>query len=131
MRSMGAAGPIVAIEVFLDNLAPPKARKLVTRSQLNLASLQKVERDLAFVVSADISADLVVAAARTADKILIKEVRVFDVFSGGNLKADQKSMAITVVLQPRDRTLTDVEIDDVTGRVIDKVARKTGATLRS
>jgi len=131
LRSMGAAGPIVAIEVFLDNLAPPKARKLVTRSQLNLASLQKVERDLAFVVSADISADLVVAAARTADKILIKEVRVFDVFSGGNLKADQKSMAITVVLQPRDRTLTDVEIDDVTGRVIDKVARKTGATLRS
>ena len=130
LRHMGAEGPIVAVEVFLDNMAPPKARKSAARPILNLAPFQKVERDFAFVVGADVAADAVVAAARTADKVLITEVRIFDVFSGGSLQADQKSIAITVVLQPTDRTLTDGEIETVAGRIIDSVAKKTGAALR-
>ncbi len=131
LNRMGAEGPIVAIEVFLDNMAPPKARKSTARPNLNLPAFQKVERDFAFVADADVAAGAVVAAARTADKTLITEVRVFDVFSGGSLQADQKSIAITVVLQPTDRTMTDREIEDVAARIIGNVADKTGAALRS
>ena len=70
-------------------------------------------------------------AARAADRTLIAEVRVFDVFEGGGLGAGNKSIAITVVLQPSERTLPDAEIDDLAGRIVAKVEGTTGGVLRS
>ena len=64
------------------------------------------------------------------DKALIEEVRVFDEFVGGNLGEGKKSLAITVRLQPRDATLKDAEIEAVGAKIIEKVIKATGGTLR-
>jgi phenylalanyl-tRNA synthetase beta chain len=92
--------------------------------------LQAVERDFAFVVDADIEALTLVNAAGGADKTLIEDVRVFDEFIGGALGDGKKSLAITVRLQPVDKTLTEEDIAAVSGRIIDKVAKATGGVLR-
>jgi phenylalanyl-tRNA synthetase beta chain len=71
-----------------------------------------------------------VRAARGADKALIADVAVFDVYEGKGVEEGHKSVAITVRLQPRDKTLTDAEIDAVAGKVVAAVAKATGGTLR-
>ncbi|MBK8176153.1 MAG: phenylalanine--tRNA ligase subunit beta [Rhodospirillales bacterium] len=130
LQQLGVAGPIVASEVFLDAVAP-KAPSTAARPALTLSALQPLERDFAFVVDAGVSADAVVRAARAADKALIADVRVFDVYEGGSLGEGRKSLAITAVLAPAERTLTDAEIDALGARLIAAVSKATGATLRS
>ena len=82
------------------------------------------------VVDADVPSAKVVGAARSADKKMIADVSLFDVFQGGDLGAGQKSLALTVVLQPKDKTLTDAEIDAIADKVVDNVNRTTGGVLR-
>jgi len=89
-----------------------------------------VERDFAFVVDADVEALTLVNAAAGADKSLIEDVRVFDEFIGGSLGEGKKSLAMTVRLQPRDTTLKEADIETVSARIIDKVTKATGGTLR-
>ena len=129
IRAADVKGPVVAFAVHLANLPFPKARG-ATRAALGVSDLQAVERDFAFVVGADIEAGTLVNAAAGADKALIDEVRVFDEFTGASLGEGRKSLAITVRLQPRDRTLTDEDIAAVSARIVDKVAKATGGTLR-
>jgi len=92
--------------------------------------LQAVERDFAFVVDADVEALKLVNAAASADVKLIETVRVFDEFIGGSLGDGKKSLAISVRLQPVDKTLTEEDIASVSGKVIAKVAKATGGELR-
>jgi len=98
---------------------------------LDAAQLLPVRRDFAFVLGEDVAADKVVRAARGADKALIADVSVFDLFSGGALGEGMKSLAIEVVLQPRERTLTDQDIDAVSSKIVGAVEKATGGTLRS
>jgi phenylalanyl-tRNA synthetase beta chain len=130
LAAMDVDGPAAAFEVHLDNLPQPKARKGTARPHLTLSPYQKVERDFAFVVEAKIAAAEIVAAVRGAEKALISDVSVFDVFTGPSLGAGLKSLAVSVILQPTDHTLTDAEIEDVSRRIVDNVRQKTGATLR-
>jgi phenylalanyl-tRNA synthetase beta chain len=97
---------------------------------LDISDLQAVERDFAFVVDAEVEALTVVNAAAGADKALVENVRVFDEFIGGALGEGKKSLAITVRLQPRDKTLKDAEIEAVAKKVVDKVTKVTGGVLR-
>ena len=90
-----------------------------------------VTRDFAFVVDDTVEAAALIKAARGADKNLISDVAVFDVFAGGGLAAGKKSLAIEVKLQPRDRTLTDEEIERLSVRIIAQVQKATGGVLRS
>ena len=69
-------------------------------------------------------------AAQGADKALISDVRVFDEFVGGSLGEGRKSLALTVRLQPTDATLTDKEIEAVSAKIVEKVAKATGGELR-
>lgn len=131
LGKMDVKGPIAGFEVFLDHLPKLRARKSAAKPHLELSPLQPVERDFAFVVDEDVAADAVLAAARGADKSLIAEVRVFDVFSGGNVGAGKKSLAINVTLQPTEKTLTDAEIDAVARKVVASVEKATGGTLRT
>ena len=71
-----------------------------------------------------------VNAAAGADKALITDVRVFDELIGGSLGEGRKSIALSVRLQPRDRTLTEEEIEAVAAKVVDKVTKASGGTLR-
>jgi phenylalanyl-tRNA synthetase beta chain len=92
--------------------------------------LQAVERDFAFVVDQSVEAITLVNAAKGADKVLIDEVRVFDEFSGGSLAPGLKSLAVTVRLQPKDTTLKDADIEAVAEKIVAKVTKATGGSLR-
>jgi phenylalanyl-tRNA synthetase beta chain len=127
---MDAPGPVAAFEIHLDRLPQPK-RKGTARPPLKLSPFQPVRRDFAFVLDSGVPAANVLRAARNADKALISGVDVFDLFEGGALGEGKKSMAITVTLQPRERTLTDEEIDGVSAAIVAAVAKATGGVLRS
>jgi phenylalanyl-tRNA synthetase beta chain len=126
---MDVKGPLVAFEMVL-NAVPGTRAKSATRPALVASDLMPVKRDFAFLMDAGVEAASVVKAAKGADKALIEDVSVFDVFAGGALGEGKKSIAIEVTLQPRDRTLTEAEIEAVSSRIIAQVTRATGATLR-
>ena len=124
-------GPMVGFEIMLENLPGRKVRAGSARPALDLSLFQPVERDFAFIVGEDITADRVTRAARGADRALITNVHVFDVFAGKSLGVGRKSIAINVTLQPRQATLTEVEIDAVADKVVAAVIKVTGGALRS
>jgi len=131
LRRLGAKGPVAAFEVFVDALPKPKSKKDASKAHLDLPQFHTVERDFAFVVDADTQADQIVAAARGTEKTLITEIQVFDVFAGGQLGDGKKSVAVNVVLQPLERTMTDAEIDEIAARIVANVEKRTGGTLRA
>ncbi|MDO5658685.1 MAG: phenylalanine--tRNA ligase subunit beta [Paracoccus sp. (in: a-proteobacteria)] len=134
LREMDVKGPAVAFTIHIGNVPQPKSRS-VARGALNASDLQAVERDFAFVVDQGVEAATIVNAAQGADKALIERVSVFDQFTGeraeAQMGAGKKSVAITARLQPRDKTLTEAEIEAVSAKIIDKVAKATGGSLRS
>ena len=134
LQAFDVKGPAVAFTLSPAAVPMPKV-KTPTRPALALSDLQAVERDFAFVVDAQIEALLAVNAAQGADKTLIESVRVFDQFIGERAEAQmgsgKKSLALTVRLQPADRTLTEAEIEAVSARIVEKVAKATGGTLRA
>lgn len=127
LRAMGVKGPAVAFTLHLARVPFPKAQG-TTRPALETSELQAVERDFAFLVDAKVEALTLVNAAQGADKALIRQVSVFDQFTG--LEGGRKSIAITARLEPRDKTLTDAEIEAVSRKIIEKVEKATGGTLR-
>ncbi|UWQ07503.1 phenylalanine--tRNA ligase subunit beta [Aliiroseovarius crassostreae] len=129
IEQSGVKGPVVAFAVHLAKVPFPKA-KGTGRAALGASDLQPVERDFAFVVDADVEAINLVNAAAGADKALITDVNVFDEFIGGSLGEGKKSLAITVRLQPRDATLTDKDIEAVSQKIVQKVEKATGGSLR-
>ena len=129
MRLLDVDGPATAFEVFVSQL-PAEKKKSKARAPLAANDLLPVRRDFAFALDKDVAASDVIRAAAGADKALIKAVNVFDVFEGGNLGDDKKSIAIEVTLQPNDKTLTDAEIDGVSSKVVAAVAKSTGGEIR-
>jgi phenylalanyl-tRNA synthetase beta chain len=129
LKTSGIAGPVAAFEVFLGAL-PQQKRKGLARSAAHAADLLPVRRDFAFVLDAKVPAADVVRAAHAADKKLIAEVSVFDLFEGQSLGDNKKSLALEVTLQPRERTLTDAEIEAVAAKVIAEVRKATGGEIR-
>ena len=93
--------------------------------------MQAVERDFAFVVDEKVEASAITTAAMGSKKGIIEDVRVFDEFIGGDLGDGNKSVAITVRLQPTENTLTEAEIEQASKSVIDRVESATGGILRS
>ncbi len=130
-EALDAGGPLVAFEVYLDALPAPRAKANRGKPALDASDLMPVTRDYAFILGQDVPAQEVVRAARGADRDLITDVTVFDVFTGASLGEGNKSLAIQITLQPRQRTLTDPEIDEIGQRVVDAVAQATGGTLRA
>jgi phenylalanyl-tRNA synthetase beta chain len=122
-------GPMAACEIFFANI--PQSRSASTaKPLLKLEPLQPVARDFAFVVDRAVTAAKLIKAVKEADKNLIREVTVFDVYEGEHVGADKKSVALNVTLQPADKTLTDAEIDSVASRITASVTKSTGAVLR-
>jgi len=129
LDALDVKGPAMAFTLFPSEIPMPR-KSGASRGAVELPELQAVERDFAFVVAADVEAATLVNAAAGADKALIEEVRVFDEFIGGSLGEGQKSVALTVRLQPRDKTLTEEEIDAVGAKIVAKVTGASGGTLR-
>lgn len=130
LAEMDLKGPAAAFEVFLDAIPLPKPKATKTKPALVLSDYQAVERDFAFVVPESVAAADVVKAAAGADKVLIDSVSVFDVYQGKGVAEGSKSLAIAVRLQPKDKTLTEPEIEAVAQKIVAAVAKATGGTLR-
>ena len=124
-------GPVSVFEVFLDAIPEAKSRTTKARAKLEASDLMAVERDFAFILDSGIAADQVLKAARAADRVLIERVEVFDLYEGKTLPDGKKSLAIAVRLQPKERTLTDPEIEAVAQKIVTAVANATGGVLRS
>jgi len=111
----------------LDAIPEPKRRK---KAAPELSTFQPLRRDFAFVADAAVPADSVLRAARGAVRDLITGVTLFDVYEGEKMEPGRKSLGVEVVFQPKDRSLTDAEIDEASARVVAAVVKATGATLR-
>ena len=127
LAAMDVKGPLVAFEVVL-NAIPGSKSKSATRAALNTSDLMPLSRDFAFVVDSAVEAEKLVKAARGADRQLISDVVVFDLY---RLDGGKTSLAIEVTLQPRDKTLTEAEIDMVSARIVAAVTKATGGSLRT
>jgi phenylalanyl-tRNA synthetase beta chain len=126
--ALDARPPIAGFEVFLDAVPEPRAAR--AKPPVHLSVFQPIERDFAFVVDRDLPAETLLRAARGVDRKLVSEIRLFDVYQGAGLPEGKKSVAVTVVLQPQERTLTDAEIESFSQRLITQVEKATGGHLR-
>ncbi|HEY0901301.1 MAG TPA: phenylalanine--tRNA ligase subunit beta [Micavibrio sp.] len=129
LEALDIKGPVVGFEVMLDNIPQPK-KKGTARALLQLASLQPLSRDFAFLVDDKIEADSLSRAIKGSDKDLITGVQIFDIYTGKGVPEGKKSVALAVTLQPRQQTLTDEQIEAVGKKIVDAVASKTGGVLR-
>jgi phenylalanyl-tRNA synthetase beta chain len=130
LESLDASGPICAFEIVLDDLPAPRTKATRAKGKLEISDFMPVERDFAFVVPRATKAGDLMRAASGADKALITNVDVFDVYEGAGVPDGFKSVAIAVTLQPRERTLTEADIEAASARIIAEVTKKTGGTLR-
>ena len=130
LDALDAEGPLVAFEVILDRIPEPKAKATRVKPALELSPFQPVERDFAFVVERKVKAADIVRAAQSVDRKLITGISVFDVYEGAGIEPGKKSIAIAVTLQPREKTMTDAEIEALAQRIVAEVGKRTGGVLR-
>lgn len=129
-EEMKIDAPVCGAEMFLDRVPAPKKSSGTAKPLLILSAFQPVARDFAFLVDRKLETSALVRAAQEADKNLIERVDIFDVYEGKGIDDGKKSVAINVVLQPYEQTLTDANIDAVCKKIIDFVAAKCGGQLR-
>ena len=131
LEALDADGPLVAFEVILERIPEPKAKATRAKPALELSAFQPVERDFAFIVERNVKAADIVRAAISVDRKLIAGATVFDVYEGTGIAPGKKSIAIAVTLQPRDKTMTDAEIEALAAKIVAEVGKRTGGILRA
>jgi phenylalanyl-tRNA synthetase beta chain len=119
---------VVGFEVFVADLPIPKGSKKAT---LELSPYQAVERDFAFIVDKTTPAQDLISAVKRADKTLISDVKLFDVFEGKTIEAGKKSLAVSVRIEPKEATLTEEQLTALSTKIIEQVKTLTGGELRS
>ncbi|MBT9386409.1 phenylalanine--tRNA ligase subunit beta [Pseudooceanicola sp. CBS1P-1] len=129
LQQMDVKGPAVGFTIWPEEIPLPR-NATTSKGAVTLNDLQPVERDFAFIVDERVEALTLVNAAAGADKALITDVRVFDEFIGGALGEGKKSLALTVRLQPQDVTLKEKDIEAISTKIVEKVAKATGGALR-
>jgi phenylalanyl-tRNA synthetase beta chain len=131
LEALDAEAPLVAFEVILERVPEPKAKATRAKAVLELSPFQPVERDFAFVVERAVKAADLVRAAQSADRKLIASVGVFDLYEGKGIEPGKKSIAIAVTIQPREKTMTDAEIEALAAKIVAEVGKRTGGVLRA
>lgn len=130
-RKFGLKGRVAAFEVFMDRIPQPRSKGGgKARSLLKAEALLPVQRDFAFLVDLDTPADKLARAAAGADKKMIAGAEIFDVYTGQEL-GGQKSVAVNVTIQPKDKTLTDEDIEAIASKIVASVEKQTGGRLRT
>lgn len=129
-KKMGIKQRVMAMEVFVDNIPLPRASQGKSKKRVEMSQFQPVDKDFAFIVDKDIKAYDVIIAAKYADRNLITDVRVFDVYEGDNLPDGKKSLALSITFQPTENTFSDKDIENLMAKVALEVKKKTGAVLR-
>jgi len=131
LKALDTPGPVYAFEIWLEAIPEPKKKAVKTKPALTLSPLMPLSRDFAFLVDKATPAGDVIRAVQSADRVLISGARVFDVYEGAGVPEGAKSVAVEVTLQPRDKTLTDAEIEAVSAKIVAAAAKSAGAKLRS
>ncbi len=130
-EALGAEGRLMVFEIILDALPPARKKATRAKAKLELAELQPVSRDFAFIVDEKIEAEAIVRIARAVDRALFADATIFDRYHGRGVEPGKVSLGLAVTLQPRTKTLTDAEIEAFSHKLVAEVAAKTGAQLRS
>ena len=122
---------VCGFEIFLKNIPEPKKKYRLAKKNYFVSEFQKSERDFAFVIDKNYKAGEIEKLISEVDKDIIKKVLIFDVFDGGNMPEGKKSIAVNVVSQSMDKTLSQKDLDQVSQKIINIVKAKTGGTIRS
>ena len=122
---------IFGLEIFLKNIPKPIKKLRISKKNYTASDFQKSERDFAFVINKFFKVGELENIIKKIDVSIIKKVITFDVFEGQNIPEGKKSVAINVVIQSQDKTLTESDLDQVSQKIINTVKEKTGATIRS
>lgn len=130
LDEMDVKGPVVGFEIYLENIPEPKKKSGTEKPYLTLEPLQPLTRDFAFLIDEGVAADDILRAAKAADKALIADASIFDIYQGKGVEEGKKSVALNITLQPKEQSLTDAEIEEVSQKVIQLVLEKTGGVLR-
>ena len=122
---------VLGFEIFLDNI--PESRKKIreAKPKFVFSDYQKVVRDFAFIIDEKYSSGEIINLVKKIDKDLIKNVKIFDIYQGDNIASGKKSIAFNVTLEPKDKTLSEKDIDQISKKIISTVQDATGANLRS
>jgi phenylalanyl-tRNA synthetase beta chain len=91
----------------------------------------EIRQDLAFSVAEDVAVGDLVAAAREAAGSELREIRVFDVYRGEQVRAGRKSVALALAYQAPDRTLTEEDAARLRDKIAAELGRRFGAELRA
>jgi phenylalanyl-tRNA synthetase beta chain len=127
---MDDSTPMAVFETFIDRLPAPKA-KGHAKPLLKLPPLQPVRRDFAFVMDANTPVEKLLRAIRQADKNIITDAQVFDVYQGKGVPDGHKSVAVAVTLQPQgDKAFVDVDLEKLSTAITAAAAKAVGAALR-
>jgi phenylalanyl-tRNA synthetase beta chain len=127
IRALDLPAHAAAFEIFLDAIPEPKRRR---KAAPVLSAFQPIRRDFAFIAATEVAAEDVLRAARGSVRDLVAGVTLFDVYEGERMEAGRKSLGVEVVFQPKDRSLTDAEIEEACAKVVTAVSKATGAVLR-
>ncbi len=130
LQEMDIKSSVAGFEAFIEYLPEPKKKSGTALPPLKLSDFQPVNRDFAFLADKSVDADAFVKTIKLVDRELISDVSVFDIYTGKGVEDGKKSVAVAVTLQPKDRTLTDSDIEGLSKKIVDAVMSKTGASLR-
>ena len=122
---------VYGLEIFLKNIPEPNKKIRLSKKSFQPSDFQKSERDFAFVIDKIFKIGLLEKIIKDIDNSIIQNVTTFDVFEGGNIPKDKKSVAINVTLQAKNRTLSETDLDQISKKIIEVVKEKTGASIRS
>ena len=127
-KKLDVEAPVYFADINWTNLM--KLIKKVTVTYYDLSKFPAVSRDLALLVDEGVEFAQIEAAAYQAEKKLLKEVKLFDVYEGKNLEAGKKSYAVNFTLQSEEKTLNDKAIEAIMSKIEQSICKATGATVR-
>tara|TARA_Y100000992_G_scaffold196517_1_gene133678 strand:- start:39 stop:779 length:741 start_codon:yes stop_codon:yes gene_type:complete len=122
---------LVGFEIFVDDLKLPKKTLNDQKKRFSFSDYQKSERDFAFIVNKEVNAQDLINAVSSVDQNLLSNIKIFDVYEGDNIPENQKSIAISVTIQPSEKTLNENDLEKINNLIIKSVENKTGAKIRS
>ena len=122
---------IFGLEIFLKNIPQPNKKIRINKENYTIFDFQKSERDFAFVIEKSYKVGDLENIIKKIDSTIIQKVTTFDVFEGQNIPQGKKSVAINVVIQASDKTLTESDLEEISKTIINTVKEKTGARIRS
>ena len=117
-------------EIYLDKLPSPKI-KVLSKPLLKLNYLQSLSRDFSFLIDNELNVEDLINEIKSVDKILIQKISVFDVYQGNNIPKDKKSVSLSILIQPADKSLTDDDLEKLSSKIIDRVFKTFAAEIRS